>query len=86
MTPADLSALWDAARATLTSATDIELLRLARDGHVNRDAIIMKLIPYCGACGDDPEKDICEWEMPQDTKQREAICKLATALKEGGTT
>jgi len=88
MTPADLTALWDAARATLTSELDIEMLRLAREGHVNRDAIVDGLSPYCDECGDEDDNPdgVCQFEKPEVWKRREAIGKLAAALKEGGTT
>lgn len=88
MTPAALTELWDAARATLTEPVDIELLRVAKDGHLNRCAIVAMLAPYCDECGDDDDNPggLCEFEMPEMQKRREAIGKLAAALKEGGPT
>lgn len=86
VTPADLTALWDAARATLTAPVDIELLRLAREGHVNRDAIVAGLVPSCPACADDDDWSICEFAKPEAVAQRDAIRKLHAALKEGGAT
>ncbi len=81
MTPADLTALWDAARATLTSDPDIEMLRLAREGHVNRDAIVDLLMPECQTCD-----GFCEFGTHETSKRIEAIGKLLAALKEGGAT
>lgn len=72
MTPADLSALWDAARATLDNNADVIVLALARSGHQNRDMILADLMS--------------EEYGPISAAQREAIGKLAAALKEGGTT
>jgi hypothetical protein len=84
VTPADLSALWDAARATLTARVDIELWHIAREGHVNRDSILVSLLPEeCPTCGSacaTPASAI------DDDARREAIGKLAVALKEGGAT
>ncbi len=86
MTPADLAALWDAARATLTAPVDIELLRLAREGHENRDAIVETLVPSCSTCSDEENDGACQFEGPGAASQRTAIRKLQAAIKEGGTT
>jgi hypothetical protein len=88
VSPADLAALWDEARATLAaepmsvSSIDAQLFRLAREGHRNARPIVDMLTPSTDcACG---AEELCPGivETPERVKRREVFTRLAKALEE----
>jgi coenzyme F420-reducing hydrogenase delta subunit len=77
--PEELQALWDDAAAEMPSDIDRELVRLAREGHVNRDAILAQLTPGADECP--CGEDDCEfWMTPEKIKRAAVMNRLCAAL------